>query len=56
MGFGDSLFWMMSLCTLLGFAIGVVRCPWTAWSSLQSLVDYAATSVSKRGKLYERTT
>ena len=43
------LFLMMVLNTLIGFVIGVVRCPWSAWRSLKSLVKYAAVTLSGKG-------
>ncbi|HTY75252.1 MAG TPA: hypothetical protein VMD05_06775 [Candidatus Nanoarchaeia archaeon] len=42
---------MISLSTLLGFVIGVVRCPWGTWRSLKSLVQYAADTINKPGKV-----
>lgn len=38
---------MMTLNTLIGFVIGVIRCPWGTWRSLKSLVQYAAETISK---------
>jgi hypothetical protein len=48
---GKSMFLMMALSTLLGFVVGVTRCPWSAVGSFKSLIQYAAVTVRDRGKI-----
>jgi hypothetical protein len=38
---------MMAFSTLIGFVVGVIRCPWGTWRSLKSIVHYAAETISK---------